>query len=83
MENFYPIFALFIAVAALAVGWGELVFLNLKPAAILTWLSGWVTATSLIFSSTWDKGVSASAALILTALYFWVVFKVTSFDRKP
>jgi hypothetical protein len=76
MENLYPFFALLTAVAALVIGAGELIFLRIKPAAILTWLGGWMMSMSLIFSSSWTSVIAIAAAVLLTIIYCYGVFKL-------
>jgi hypothetical protein len=76
MESYYPIFGIFAALAAFVIGAGELIFLDIKPAAILTWLVGWMTSMSLVFSSSWPSFWAAAIAVLLTVIYFYSVFKL-------
>jgi hypothetical protein len=76
MESFYPIFAVFAAIAALAIGAGELIFLEIKPAAILTWLFGWMLSMSLIFNSSWQLIWAMIIAVALSVFYAFSVLRL-------
>ena len=76
MQNFYPIFAILSAIAALLIGGAELIVLGIKPAAILTWIGGWALAMSLTFSSTWPSPFAYGFALTLSILYVLFAYKI-------
>jgi membrane protein implicated in regulation of membrane protease activity len=83
MENFYPIFAVVAALAALVIGGAELILLNIKPAAFLTWLGGWAVAMSLTFSSHLSLIISTVLAFVISVLYVMGAFKIWgNFNKK-
>jgi membrane protein implicated in regulation of membrane protease activity len=83
MENFYPIFAVAAALIALAIGGAELILLNIKPAAFLTWLGGWAVAMSLTFSSHLNLIFSTVLALVISVLYVMGAIKIwDNFNKK-
>jgi hypothetical protein len=76
MATFYPIFAVLVAIIALGLGAAELIFLDLKPAAFLTWLGGWAAAMSFTFSAPFGLAVSGILGAGITALYLVGISKL-------
>jgi hypothetical protein len=82
MENLYPVFAVLAAIVALGLGAAELIFLEIKPAAVITWIGGWGVAMSLTFSSPFGLVVSSAIAIVITALYAIGVSKILAKPSK-
>ena len=78
MEQFYPLLAIAVAALAFVIGAAELIFLDIKPAALITWLGGWAFAMSLTFSSPFDFVVLAVTAVFITLAYALAIFKFWS-----
>jgi membrane protein implicated in regulation of membrane protease activity len=69
VENFYPLFAVLAAVAALFIGAAELILLGIKPVAFLTWLGGWAVSMSLTFSGPLNWVVAGGIATVISVFY--------------
>jgi hypothetical protein len=82
MEPFYPLIAIAVAVLAFLIGAAELIFLEIKPAAFITWLGGWVFAMSLTFSSSWNSVALMAIAALITLSYSLAIFKLCSKQNK-
>ena len=82
MEPFYPLMAIAVAVLAFLIGAAELIFLEIKPAAFITWLGGWAFAMSLTFSSSWSSVALVAIAALITLSYSLAIFRLWSKQKK-
>lgn len=82
MESFYPLFAILVAVAALLLGAAELILLEIKPVALLTWVGGWAVAMSLTFSGSWNLFISGGLAAVISIFYVMGALKIWSNSDK-
>jgi membrane protein implicated in regulation of membrane protease activity len=82
MESLYPVFAVLVAIVALGLGAAELIFLEMKPAAFLTWLGGWAAAMSLTFSAPFGLAISGVVGVGITALYVVGISKLLGHSNE-
>jgi hypothetical protein len=74
MELIYPVYAVLIACGALLLGAGELLFLQVKPVAVMSWLIGWCISMSLVFSAPLSAAFHVAISICLTVPYVVVAY---------